>query len=143
MRIVFDTNIFIAAALKGGFAEDIIEFAATTDQITLVTSEEILAELREKLLTKFNISLSIADFYIDRLRKIAQIVGITESLNVIKRDPDDNKILECAMSGNADLVISSDQDLTDLKVFRNIGIVHPKTISWIFPEYFKKIKKRV
>lgn len=141
MRTVFDTNVFISAALKGGLAEDIIEFAATIDQIILVTSEEILVELREKLLTKFNVSLSTTDSYINHLRKIAQIFGITEKLNIIKRDPDDNRILECAVSGNADLIISSDQDLLDLKDFRGIGIVHPKTLTWTFPQYFKKTKK--
>lgn len=68
-------------------------------------------------------------------------MDITEKINVVKRDPGDNKILECAVSGHADLIVSSDQDLLSLKVFRGIGIIHPKTLTWTFPEYFKKIKR--
>lgn len=141
MRIVFDTNIFIAAVLKGGFVEDILEFAATSDIITLITSEEILTELRKKLLTKFDKSQSNVNFFLDYIKDIVEVVDISEKINVIKRDPDDNKILECAVSGHADLIVSSDQDLLSLKVFRGIGIIHPKTLTWTFPEYFKKIKK--
>lgn len=64
--------------------------------------------------------------------------SIIEKVSVITRDPEDNKILECALSGKADLVVTSDQDLIKLKVFHGTGIVHPKTLSWTFPEYFKK-----
>lgn len=87
MRVVFDTNVYISAAIKSELAENLIELAAKTDLIILLTSEEIL---------------------------------------------------ECALAGEADLIVSSDQDLIKLKNFQGIGIVHPKTLSWTFPEYFKK-----
>lgn len=138
MRVVFDTNVFIAAALKGGFAEDIIELAETAGLVTLITSEEILLELRQKLLYKFDKSESNVDFFIGKVRNIAEVVSITERTSVVSRDPEDNNILECALSGKADLIVTADQDLIKLKTFRGIGIVHPKTLSWTFPDYFKK-----
>jgi len=45
------------------------------------------------------------------------------------------------VDGKADLIVSSDQDLIQLKTFQGIGVIHPKTLSWILPEYFKKNKK--
>jgi putative PIN family toxin of toxin-antitoxin system len=141
MKVVFDTNVFIAAALKGAFAEEIIELAETTDLITLITSEEILSELKQKLLYKFDKSESNVDYFIEKVRNIAGIVSVTKRVSVVTRDPDDNKILECALSGKADLIVTSDQDLIKLKTFRGIGLVHPKTLSWTFPEYFKKSRK--
>lgn len=138
MRIVFDTNIYISAAISSKFSEDLIELAAKTDLVTLLTSEEILDELREKLTSKFEYSDTIVDIFINRIRKIAELVEITRKVGVVTRDPDDNKILECAIAGNADLIVSSDQDLIKLKSFRGIGIIHPKTLSWTFPAYFKK-----
>ena len=54
MRVVFDTNIFIAAALKGGFSEDIIKMAAG-GLVTLVCPEEILTELNQKLVLSENL----------------------------------------------------------------------------------------
>lgn len=138
MRVVFDTNVYISAAIKSELAENLIELAAKTDLITLLTSEEILDELREKLISKFERSETITDIFINRIRKIADLIEITEKVNVVKRDPSDNKILECALAGEADLIVSSDQDLIKLKNFQGIGIVHPKTLSWTFPEYLKK-----
>ena len=138
MRIVFDTNVFIAAALKSGLAADIMDLTATSDLFTLITSREILNELREKLLLKFERSEAIVAFFIDRIEIIAEIVEITHKVNVVKRDPKDNMVLECALAGQADLIVSSDQDLIKLKSFKGVGIVHPKTLSWTFPEYFKK-----
>ncbi len=137
MKIVFDTNIFIAAALKGGFSEDILKMAAS-NIVTLVCSEDILNELLEKLVGKFKWQKDDAKFFVETIKEISKIVKIKEKISVITRDPQDNKILECAISGDADLIVSSDQDLIKLKKFRNIAIVHPKTLSWIFPEYFKE-----
>lgn len=137
MRIVFDTNIFIAAALKGGFSEDIIKMASS-NLLTLVCSEEILDELEHKLIKKFDWSKKDIQFFIDTIREISEMAQIEEKLSVITRDVDDNKILECALAGKADLIVSSDQDLIKLKKFKDIAIIHPKTLSWTFPEYFKK-----
>lgn len=137
MRVVLDTNIFIAAALKGGFSEDIIKMAASRI-VTIVCSEEILDELYKKLIQKFKWTTLDAKFFVVILRETLEVVKIKQRINIITRDPDDNKILECAQSGNADLIVSSDQDLVKVKKFENIAIVHPNTLNWIFPEYFKK-----
>lgn len=138
MRVVFDTNVFISAALTGGLAHDILEFAETTDLIAVITSEEILLELKQKLLSKFDKSEPDVDFYIKKIRNISEVVEVNVKVDIVKRDPEDNKILECAVSGQADLIVSSDQDLIKLKSFKGIGIIHPKTLSWTFPEHFKK-----
>lgn len=138
MRIVLDTNIYIAAAITSGLSKEIIQLAAETKSITLITSKEILEELKEKLLSKFERSEIIIDTFIERIIKIAEVVQITEKVSIITRDPEDNKILETALAGNADLIVTADRDLIQLKTFKGIGIVHPKTLSWTFPEYFKK-----
>ena len=139
MRIVFDTNIYIAAALRGGFAEDILALA-DKKVILLITSKEILNELKHKLLTKFEYTDEQANFLISRLKKIATITSPRERIRIISRDPDDNKILECAISGSADLIVSADQDLIQLKEYKGIPIIHPKTLSYTFPKYFKNKK---
>lgn len=141
MRIVLDTNIYIAVALHGEFAEDIIEMVTTRSSgMVVVTSEEILLELQQKLKEKFNWLEEDIDLFMTKVRNISEIIEVTVKLDILKRDPDDNKILECALSGQADLIVSSDQDLIKLKSFKGMGIIHPKTLSWTFPEYFKKFQ---
>lgn len=138
MRIVLDTNIYIAVALHGEFAEDIIELVTTDPDITVITSEEILSELQQKLEEKLNWLKEDVDLFITKMRRISETIKVTEKVNIVKRDPKDNKILECALAGNADLIVTADQDLIKLKTFKGIGIIHPKTFSWTFPEHFKK-----
>ena len=139
MRIVLDTNVLIAAALRGKFAESILEMA-DDNLVILITSEDILKELADKLDSKFNWKYHDIQSFVEGIREISYIVEVTERVSIISRDPEDNKILECALSGKADLIVTADQDLIKLKAFKNIGIIHPKTLSWTFPEYFKKRK---
>ena len=138
MRIVPDTNIYIAAALQNGFSAEVVETLAKTSGFTIIVSEEILEELEQKLRNKFNWLEADIERFLTRISKIAEIVEPKEKVSIISRDPEDNKILECAIAGQADLIVSNDQDLIKLKRFRGIAIVHPKTFSWTLPEYFKK-----
>lgn len=137
MKVVFDTNVFVAAALKSGFSKDILGMAST-NLLILICSDEILSELKNKLIDKLKWSAAQADFYVERIKEVSRIVITREKVNIVKRDPQDNKILECALAGEADLIVTMDQDLIELKNFRGIGVVHPKTLTWTFPEYFKK-----
>lgn len=57
--------------------------------------------------------------------RVAEIVSPTISLRVIADDPADDRILECAVGGKADLIVSGDRHLRKLKSFRNIGIIQP------------------
>lgn len=139
MRIVLDTNIYIAAVIHDGFSAHVIDILVKNREFTIIFSEEILNELEQKLKNKFNWPQIYIDPYLSKIRSIGEVVVIKEKVLVITRDPEDNKILECALSGNADLIVTMDQDLIKLKSFEDIAIIHPKTLSWTFPEYFKKL----
>lgn len=141
MRIVLDTNIYVAAALSDGLAKKILEFLFENSAVLLITSQKILEELSNKLYSKFHWSQERVNFYLDNIKIVSEIVQPSTKLNIIKRDPKDNKILECALAGEADLIVTLDQDLIELKSFKRIGIIHPKTFSWTFPEFFKTVKE--
>ena len=49
-----------------------------------------------------------------------------ENIENVSRDTDDNKILKCALEGNADFIITGDKDLLVLKEYKNIKIINPK-----------------
>ena len=140
MRVVLDTNVLIAAALKGGLADQILRLA-TSRQLSLIISQEILEELSEKLLSKFTWKDREVSLYIETLKEISEIVSPSKKLDVISKDPDDNKILEAALEGRAELIVSIDQDLLKLKKYKDIGIIHPKTLTWILPKLFEGNKK--
>ena len=127
LRVVCDTNVYISAALRGGQAEAVIRLAAAR-AIDLVISPAILAELEDKLRGRFGWSQQRADVFVDTLRMIAEVVEPALTLAVVEDDPDDNRILECALAGRAALVVTYDRHLLRLRRYDLIGIVHPNDL---------------
>lgn len=138
MRVVFDTNVYIAAALQSGLSTEVVEIIAKNLDFTIIVSLEILTELEEKLRSKFHWQEEDIERFLIKIRKFTKITEISEKIAIITRDPDDNTILETALAGDADMVVTLDQDLIKLKIFKGIAIIHPKTLTWTFPDYFKK-----
>ncbi len=94
---------------------------------TILLSSETISELEETLLrSKFKKYFSHEDAtkFLSSLQFIAELIYVNEKLN-ISRDSDDNKILELAISGKADLIITGDDDLLVLREFRGVGILSP------------------
>ena len=134
LRVVFDTNIYVmAAGMPGGYIDSWLELATPPDgKFQLYTTPVILAEVQEKLEQKLSFERALVVEYIDRLSLIATVVRPTQQLDVVKDDPDDNIILECAQEVAADIVVSADKHLTRLKKFGTAQIHHPTNLRYIF-----------
>ena len=133
MKLVLDTNIFIAAFLAKGLASDILKLGESR-KLQIYASRAILYEVEEKLLEKTKLDRRYVEKFIHHLTQAVFIVKPRRRLDVIKNDPEDNKVLECAVAAKANLIISMDKHLTKLKSYGPIGIVHPKTLTWIIPK---------
>ena len=77
------------------------------------------------MLNKKRVSKEQINFIIKNFKKFSELVKPNIKLNVIKDDPDDNMILECAKTANAGYIISGDEHLKKLKKHKNIKIVLP------------------
>ncbi len=116
MRAGVDTNVWVSGALNpsGGPAE--VRRALERGDFTLVTSRPMLEELAEVLARP-----RIADKYGIRPEDIAELVALlVEKANIVEvsgsvrlcRDPDDDVVLETAVNGQADVIVSRDEDLS-------------------------------
>lgn len=140
LKLVLDTNIYVAVALEPeGFCSSLLnEIINRPNDYKIFISPDIAKELRDKLESKNQTGLLEAAFidnFLTAVFQSAKIIGSAEKIKAIKEDPDDDKILECAVSAEADIIVTMDWHLLKLKSFRNIGIVHPKTF------FFMLIKK--
>ena len=122
LRVVFDTNVFVSA-LFGGFPEEAYH-AALERRCTLVVSPAVLAELARTLRSKFRPPEADITAYIRQIGRIAEVVRPTRVVSVL-RDDADNRVLECAETGRADLIVSGDRDMLWLKQNGTIPIVRP------------------
>lgn len=128
-RVVLDTNVLISAALRpNSVPRAVIDTVSATDGV-LIFSEESFHELQSRLLRpKF-------DPYVgrqDRMVYLAQVRAVSEWVSIAGaklgcRDPEDDKILETALMGDADCLVTGDQDLLDMSSFGGIPIVRPAT----------------
>ena len=89
----------------------------------LVTSPVLLDELDEKLRGKFEVSARDAVPIRLRLEASALVVTPDFSLAVIQDDPNDDRVLECAVAGKADYVVSGDRHLLKLGSYERITIL--------------------
>ena len=134
LRIVPDTGFYIAAALKDGYARSyLIGKGSKLFGYELFTSEAILLEVQTKLEDKFGFEREEVVKIIQDIRRVTTVVYPTKKLTVV-RDPDDNKIVECAVEAVAHVLATFDKDLLDMKEFQQIKIVHPSMLSYWFPQ---------
>ena len=125
MRVVVDTNVFISAALKEKTPPETAVRLAVASHILLkstVTEGELFVTLRRPRLAP----LIPPDFldWLHELTEAAELVEITERIAAC-RDPKDDKFLELAINGHADVLITGDSDLLALSPFRGVPIITP------------------
>jgi len=125
-KLVIDTNLWISRLLiPGGTAAKAIDHGLTWG-IPLV-SEETLAELSDVLARrKFDRYVSRGDRqqFLTLIGGIVRVVVITQRIKAC-RDPKDDKFLDVAVSGGAQLILTGDQDLLELHPFHNVEILRP------------------
>lgn len=122
MRVVFDTNVFISAfAIPGGRAEEAY-LAAVAGRFELFTSVAILTETANTLRSKFEWADEKIRQAIQTIHQTATILTTEPTLSVLRDDPD-NRILECAVVGRADLIVTGDRHLLALDQHEGTRII--------------------
>lgn len=122
MKAVFDTNVFVSAFVFPGSRGEQAFVAAQRRAVELYTSIAILTETARVLRTKFGQAEGDVSAALKMVARAATIVRANRTLSVLDDEPD-NRILECAVTANVDLVVSGDKHLLSLKRFEGIPIV--------------------
>ena len=129
MRFVPDSNILISAFFWGGVPGKILELTRRNDY-TLLSSEALLDELldvlrREKFAERLHRINKTPIQFLQDYRTLVEVVDVMPLPEPICDDPDDDAILACALSGEADVIVSGDNDLLRLKMVAGIPIMKP------------------
>lgn len=121
-RAVFDTNILVSGHFWKGPPHRCL-LAAEARLAVLILSDPIVAELREKLTDKFALSAVEVDAIIDRLNTHAERVRVQGRSGWVQQDPDDDKFIDAALSGGAQMIVSGDRHLLALGTVEGIEIL--------------------
>ncbi|HJX16444.1 MAG TPA: putative toxin-antitoxin system toxin component, PIN family [Candidatus Deferrimicrobiaceae bacterium] len=122
MRVVFDSNILIAALLfQGGRAEAAV--ANILDGVdNLVISRPIIQEVLSVLASKFSRDKEELSRVAVVLGEMGQIVEPSRRLSVLRDEPD-NRILECAVEGKAEAIVTGDKAMLAIGEYEGIRLV--------------------
>jgi putative PIN family toxin of toxin-antitoxin system len=122
VKVVFDTNILVSAVVfPGGRAEAaLLRIIEEHDQLLL--SKPILDELLGVLARKFSRDAEELARTAVLLSELALTVRPRQKLRVVKDDPD-NRVLECALAGRAEAIVTGDKDLLELREFRGVRVI--------------------
>ena len=130
LNVVLDTNVWISIFLKKTLSAEFSRLLEE-DRIDVYISEQILEEISKVLMyPKITELLELSGVSVKQILRIivesSTPVNPKVKLDLIKKDPEDNKILECALAAGADFVVSGDGHLLKLRKFKNIKIMRPR-----------------
>ena len=130
MRVVLDTNIVVSGLLWRGTPRDVLD-VARRKLITIFTSTVLLDELADvfsppHLAPVIAANSTSPTFLMQRYAMLAQLVVPAEIGRVVERDIDDDAVIaRCALGAGAELIVSGDPHLLNLKTYQGIRIVPP------------------
>lgn len=125
MRVVLDTNVIISALIFPGGPPEAVYRLALEGRIELVTSRPLLVELGRVLVEKFGWEGDRAEAAVSQVARVSEVVTPTEAVREIADDPADDRVLEAAHTGGAEVIVSGDRHLQKLRVWRSIEIERP------------------
>ncbi len=124
-RVVVDTNVYISALNFAGRPDEVLVLGRA-GVIEVFISPPILEEIEGVLLRKFRWTSARVREASRAIRSFTALVNPEESVNVVREDEPDNRVLECAFAARADVIVTGDQHLLKLKRFRGIVIASPR-----------------
>jgi putative PIN family toxin of toxin-antitoxin system len=127
IRVVADTNTILSGFLWKGLPGKFLDLAI--NQHFLLLSSLVLFEELEEVVNRPKFSKTFEEAQIlpndllTRFRTFVEMIDITQRASVVIRDLDDIPVLNCALSGKADYIVTGDKDLLVLEQFHDISIV--------------------
>lgn len=138
LRVTCDTNVIISGLNFNGNPRRILEMAED-GQIQLCISDDILDETARVLRRpKFGWPEEQIREAIDQLSRFGEHVEPKKRIDVVKDDPTDNRIVECALASASDYLVSGDAHLLELGKYGGVKIVSPANFVSVMTEHGKR-----
>lgn len=130
--VTADSNIYISGLVFAGPPLQFLD-AARAGRFQLNLSDPLIAEIIRVLRVKFLWSQARLDVLPLRLDKFTRRVQPAITLDVVQNDPDDNRVLECAVTAGSQFIVTGDNHLLDLGRYSGIQIVKVADFMKLIP----------
>lgn len=136
IKAVLDTNALISGLIWEGTPKKCLDKYRFDNSYQLIFSPELVHEFRVKLLDKFHLGPKVVSQWVKAIREYA-IQVLPSYTTRICRDVKDNMILDTAIAGRANFIVTGDKDLLTLGKFQKVEIVSPKSFLTILQKIIK------
>lgn len=134
MKISVDTNFLVSATQWDYSVAHKLLVKLLEEEVQIFTTKDVLQEFSKVLERDFQYSNEEIAKIIEKVMMFTHLIETTSKLDVIRDDPEDNKILECAVDSGSEYILTYDQHLLKLKEFLGIKIVKPEDFLKILAE---------
>jgi len=124
VRVFLDTNVLASAAATRGLCADVLREVLTSHE--LLTSAQVLSELKRVLRTKFGVAQDLIDDFISLMREDTVLAEPGQLPTVDIQDQDDLPILSAAISAGADVFVTGDKEILHIGRIEKLAILSPR-----------------
>jgi putative PIN family toxin of toxin-antitoxin system len=128
VRVFLDTNVLASSIATRGVCSELLE--SIIHEHVLLTCQLVLDELERVLADKFQLPQPVITGFLGLLKAESRIVASQETLSLSIKDAVDISILACAIAGEAEVFVTGDRELLDLKQAKGLPIVSPRQL-WL------------
>ena len=128
MKVFLDTNVLASSIATRGLCSELLENVIHDHE--LLTCQQVLLELERILVRKFGLPAAVVSGFLGLLEAQARLVASRKIPSIPIRDTDDVAILACALAGEADVFVTGDKELLDLRGIESLVIVSPREL-WL------------
>tara|TARA_Y100000310_G_scaffold345315_2_gene463693 strand:+ start:11944 stop:12342 length:399 start_codon:yes stop_codon:yes gene_type:complete len=132
MKVTVDTNFLISSMIWDNSVAHKLLLKLISNDVDIYTTKEILEEFSKVLKRDFKYSDKGVVERIDNVVSFVKLVITKNKINIVKGDPDDNKIIECAFESDSKYIITYDKHLLKIKEYKGINIIKPEEFLGYF-----------
>ncbi len=128
MRVFLDTNVLAASIATRGLCSELLESVIHDHE--LLTCQAVLQELERVLTEKLRLPGPLVVEFLALIRAGGRIIETRETPSIPIRDTSDVPILACAIAGKADVFVTGDKELLDLRKIEGVAVISPRDL-WL------------
>ncbi len=126
MKVFLDTNVLASAIATRGLCSELLESVIHDHE--LLTCQPVLRELEGVLIEKLRLPEAVVAGFLALLKAEGTIVESRKNPSIRIKDSDDIPILACAIAGKADVFVTGDKELLELRKIEDLAVVSPREL---------------
>ena len=130
MNVTVDTNFLISSSMWDNSVAHRLLLKLIENNAKIYTTKEILEEFSKVLRRDFKYNDEEVIEMVNIVLSFISLVVIKNKINAVKEDPDDDKIIECAIESNSEYILTYDNHLLQIKEYKGVKILRPEEFKF-------------